>query len=103
MQKLIDGKLYDTDNAELVAGWSNIKDRSDFNYCREELYRTENGRFFIYGQGGARSKYSETTSSGHTGGKDIRAVSEDQAFEWLQAKDQVEEALDLFGDRIEDA
>ncbi len=103
MEKLIDGKLYSTDEAERVATWRNVPDRSDFNYCREELYRTDSGRWFIYGTGGARSKYSERTHDGTTGGEDIRAVSEKQAFQWCQKKNQTDAAREHFPGHFEPA
>jgi hypothetical protein len=103
MKKLIDGKLYDTESAERVALWRNVLDRTNFRYCREELYLSSGGRWFIYGTGGPKSKYSERTAGGRSGGEDIRAVSEDEAFQWCQKKDQVGAAQNHFPDRIEPA
>jgi len=103
MEKLIDGKLYSTDEAERVATWRNVADRSNFNYCREELYRTDSGRWFIYGSGGAKSKYSETTAHGTEGGEDIRAVTPDEAFQWCQRKNKTEAAREHFPGHFEPA
>jgi hypothetical protein len=104
MQKLIDGKLYDTEQAEEIASWSNGLSYSDFNHMDESLYRTESGRWFIHGGGGPKTKYRKPAAGGGvSGSEDIRALSEDEAFQWLQRHNLVEEAQTYFADRIEPA
>ena len=104
MQKLIDGKLYDTNEAELIASWSTFQDKRDFNFFEEKLYRTESGAWFLYGSGGASSKYSQPAASGGmTGGEDIRPLSESEVFEWCERRNQVEVALEYFPDMVEPA
>ena len=106
MKKLIDGKLYDTDSAELIASVypNGTQDQSNFRFLRERLYRTASGRWFIAGVGGAKTSYSQPAASGGvTGGEDIRAVTDKQAFAWLERHNCVEEAQDYFADRIEPA
>jgi len=104
MQKLINGKLYDTDHAEKIASYSTGGSTSDFDFYREALYRTESGRWFLHGQGHAKTKYASTTSDGMKGwGSDIRALSEEQAFEWCQRKDRIDAAQEYFADYIEKA
>jgi len=96
MEKLIDGKLYSTDEAERIATWRNMSFRRENSpgpgHCQEELYRTDNGSWFIYGSGGAKSKYSETTADGHTGGEDIRTVTEEEALLWCMRRGVAGEA-----------
>lgn len=104
MQKLISGKLYDTDEAEKITKWYTGGSTSDFSYCRETLYRTPNGRYFIHGEGHARTKYASTTSDGMKGwGSDIRALSEEEAFDWCQRKNKTDVAQEHFPDYIEKA
>lgn len=96
MEKLIDGKLYDTEQAERIATWRNtickMENSPGPGYCREELYRTDNESWFIYGSGGAKSKYSETTADDRTGGEDIRAVTEEEALLWCMRRGVAGEA-----------
>jgi|APHM01.1.fsa_nt_gi hypothetical protein len=106
MEKIISGLRYDTesDSAQLVAKWQNMADRGDFNYVREELYLTDNGNFFLYGKGHARSKYATTTPDGMKGsGEDIMPKTEDQAYRWLERRNQTEAIKKHFADRIEPA
>jgi hypothetical protein len=106
MEKLIDGKLYSTDNAELITSTypNGTQDRSNFRFLKESLYVTENGSYFIAGEGGAKTKYSQPAATGGTtGGEDIRAVSEEEAFDWLQRHDEVQTAREHFPQQIEPA
>jgi hypothetical protein len=94
MKKIINGKKYDTETATELAreSWNN---RSDFNYCAETLYRKKTGEYFIYGQGGAMSRYAIQCSGGsRTSGYAITPVTETCARRWA------EENMD--GDRYEE-
>lgn len=62
MRKIIDGRKYDTYTARLVGEWS-FGRYSDFNYIHEALYCKKTGEYFLYGEGGARSKYAECVSN----------------------------------------
>ena len=58
MRQVIDGKIYDTDKAVLITIYQ-FNTNGDMNWVREELYRTPNGRFFLYGNGGRMTEYAE--------------------------------------------
>ena len=103
MKKIIDGKRYNTETAELVAEWSNGYDCNDFKHCSEDLYRTPKGAWFIHGAGGAMSKYAQPCGDMTGGGSDITPLSAAVAREWLENKDFVDEMEAYFGDQIEDA
>jgi len=106
MEKLIDGKLYSTDNAQLITSTypNGTQDRSNFRFLKESLYVTENGAYFIAGEGGPRTKYSQPAATGGTtGGEDIRVLSEDDAFEWCQRHDKVATAREHFPDHFDPA
>jgi hypothetical protein len=105
MQRVIDGKLYDTDEAERIATWKNGDDPGDFRYCSERLYKTDNGRYFIYGKGGAMSSYAKSAgNNATTGSSAIRPISESDALEWCERKSIEGEIIaDEFDDHIEPA
>ncbi len=103
MIKIIDGRRYDTDKAELVASVS-YSNPSDFHYFSEDLYRTRNGNWFIHGEGGAMSKYAvQVEQNSWSGGAEIRPLSEDQAYRWLEEIGEVDAIEKYFSDRVEDA
>lgn len=103
MQKIINGKLYDTNKAELVASVSNGYYGNDFHRCTEDLYRTSKGAWFLHGEGGPLSKYSEQHGSERSGGSVICSMETDEVVEWLEAHNRVDELLEYFPDRIEEA
>lgn len=62
MRKIINGKAYDTETAHLV-GENDNNDASDSNRIIEKLYRKKTGEYFLYGWGGAFTRYCEHISS----------------------------------------
>src|SRR4051794_19852615 len=85
MKKIIDGKRYDTEKAEEIAWNGSIEGRRDFNWYSEYLYRTARGRWFLAGEGGARSRYATPIGNNGSGpGDGIIPLSEGEAREWLE-------------------
>jgi hypothetical protein len=71
----------------------------------EALYRTPKGNYFLYGRGGAMTKYGRRVSTNTwTGGRGITPLTADEAFEWCQ-EHGVDAATieELFGDRLKEA
>lgn len=88
MKKIIDGKSYNTDTATRIGHWWNGLSRSDFGYCEEELYLTKKDAWFIAGEGGAMSRWSESCSGGGLcGGSGIRPLTATEAREWCENHD----------------
>jgi hypothetical protein len=83
MKKYIDGKVYDTETAELIAENPNNRfnyNTSDFTYCLQWLYRKRNGTFFLYGEGGAMSQYKQEVGAySYCCGRDIEVLSNEEA------------------------
>lgn len=85
MNKVINGKRYDTETAELVGEWANTYNYSDWSYKCEELYRKKTGEFFLYGEGGPRSEYAvQTDSHSWTGSSKIIPLTINEAKEWAE-------------------
>lgn len=103
MKKIINGKRYDTKTAEVTAAWENGYMRSDFQYCVEKLYRTPKGNWFLYGEGGAMSKYAQSYGNSTGGGDDITPLSPEEARTWLEEHDCHDEVEASFPDSVEDA
>ena len=75
MKKVICKVEYDTENAELVAKFTSGA-FGDADGYEESLYKTENGKFFLYVNGGEESPYKK---------EDIKRLSPAKADEWLNA------------------
>lgn len=86
MKKVIDGKLYNTETAELIHEWDNGGSSGDFDRCDATLYKTKSGAFFLAGSGGARSMWSQSLECGRSqcGGAGIRALTQAEALEWCE-------------------
>lgn len=99
MKKIIDGKLYNTATATIIAEYWNGLGSSDFRNISEELYRTKKGKFFIAGNGGPMTKYSESCGdNSRCGGEKIIPLSESEAREWLEEHGTTEDYIATFGE-----
>lgn len=88
MKKVIDGKIYNTDTATLIANWDNGMARNDFGWCDESLHITKKGTYFVYGAGGALSRWSVPCgNNGQMGGQSIEVLSKAEALEWCETHD----------------
>lgn len=76
MKKIIANVEYDTDCSELVYKYTvgNIGDSTGYE---ESLYKTEQGKYFIYANGGEDSPYPNES---------IKRISPAKAEEWLAEK-----------------
>lgn len=96
MRKIINGKSYDTNTAEEICSVTNGYYRNDFQFCKETLFLKKTGEFFLYGDGGAMSKYSQPCGNGRQGGVEIIPLSEQEAKSWVE-KNSDEYYEKLFG------
>lgn len=87
MKKVIDGKVYNTETAELIADAS-YSYVSDFRYWEERLYKTKKGAWFLYGEGGAMSRWSVDCDGNDRGpGSGLRVLTEAEALSWCEGND----------------
>ncbi len=73
MKKIICKVTYDTDTAEFIAKKTSgfVGDPNGFEEC---LFKTAEGKYFMYYNGGEESKYSK---------EDIKRISAEKAEAWL--------------------
>lgn len=101
MKKIINGKRYDTETAQLI-GSASYSNRSDFRFWSEELYRKKTGEFFLYGEGGPASKYGRKIEQNTwAGGEQIIPLTLKEAQEWGEKYLDADEYEEVFG-RIEE-
>lgn len=103
MKKIIDGKMYNTETATLVAEDGNGLGAGDFSYEYEQLYITKKGAFFLYGEGGPMSRYSDSNGNNSWGIRKITPLDKDEVYEWLEECNEVEAIEKYFSDRIQEA
>ena len=104
MKKIIEGKIYNTETAELVETWHNGFSSTDFNRCSEYLYKTKNGAFFLHGDGGAMSRWAESFGDTRSGGEGIVAMTTEEALAWCEERDADPDLIaDHFPDQLEEA
>ena len=102
MKKIIAGKKYDTETATML-GERTYSNPRDFSYVHEELYIKRTGEYFIYGEGGANTKYRQWIDD-HTwtGGDRIKPITEQEARKWVEEHLDGDDYERIFGKVYED-
>lgn len=105
MKAIINGKRYDTEAPKTISiAVRTHSYPSDFDFTREELYRTGKGAYFLAGRGGPRSAYAERVgNNGWSGSSRITPLSADEALSWLERHDLTDAIEQYFSDVVEDA
>ena len=99
MRKIINGKMYNTETAKLIATYDSGHFHNDFNYYYEELYLKKTGEFFLSGEGGPRTKYCEVVpGGGRAYGSDIIPLTLDEAKEWAEKHMSADYFVEVFGE-----
>jgi len=100
---VVKGKKVDLEKATLL-GVYQFANPSDFNYVREELYKTAKGNYLLVGEGGANSKYAEQIATRTSaGGEKKYFISKEEAIRLLEKWHEEESLLEEFGDELEEA
>ena len=99
MRKVINGRVYNTETAEMIA--KNGSFNGNFYDYSEELYKTKKGNWFLYGKGGAKSKYAVHGHGWSSEGSSLLALSEDEAKKKLEDWNEVEVIETHFGEMEE--
>jgi hypothetical protein len=96
MKRVINGKVFDTGTAELL-GTFRFGSPGDINYVNESLYRTKRGVFFLAGEGGANTKYSQQVDNNSwSGGRTIFLLTIEEALEWAETHDVSVEIIEKY-------
>ena len=99
MKRIINRKLYDTATAKEIGSYSNGYGAGDFHYLYEALYRKRTGEFFLYGSGGAMTKYRvECGNRCWSGSDDIIPCTEEEAMEWAEEHLDADTYMEVFGE-----
>lgn len=97
MKKVINGKLYDPETAELICQHT-FGSAGDASYVTEALYRSPAGAFFIAGEGGAGSIYRKHVGAGwHIAGRDTLLQTGETAQEFVERYGSFGDYVRAFG------
>lgn len=99
MKKIIHGRMYNTETAQVIAEYSNGIRYNDFRWIEETLYRKHNGEFYLYGEGGPMTKYAkQVDTNSWCGGEAITPLSDAEAREWMEQYADVDTYIRFFGE-----
>lgn len=99
MNRIINGKRYDTEITQCLAVHENMDNRNNIDWWSEALYRKPTGEFFLYGIGNARSKYAQHANYGAmTGGEIITPITIADAKKWAEQYMTAEAYKKIFGE-----
>ena len=97
MEKIIDGKRYNTKTAKLLASDGTLHDDAD--WWRETLYRKSTGEYFLYGEGGPASRYARKIGQiTWTNGSRIMPLTIEEAKKWVKEHRLPSKYGELFGE-----
>ncbi len=103
MEKVIDGKIYNTETAEEV-GSKEFSNGGDFEHYFESVSRTKKGNWFVYKTGGAMSRMAVSCGNNNTcGSSEIYAISENEAFEKLEKMNAINGIKKYFSKKLQEA
>lgn len=99
MKKIIERKMYNTETAKLIGTYDSSKSPNAEEGVYEELYRKENGEFFIYGKGNESSALGVPNVEGYCpNGEYCHVLDEDSAKDWIMWYLDADVYIELFGE-----
>lgn len=102
MKKIINGKVYDTGKAKLIAEahHANIKD-ADGKSLKQWLYQKKTGEYFVYAIGAA-IEIQNIFQHGYKPNAGIYPLTYEQAQKWAERELTAEQWEKIFGDPEDD-
>lgn len=97
MRKVINGKVYDTGTAKLVAEWDNGEQFGSFASVEYGLYRKKTGEFFLHVWGGAATRWAAVRDGRTKAAEHVVLVSYDEAREFAERHADVDMYGEVFG------
>ena len=89
MKKSINGKIYNTETAELICRNSrgSYPGSGNFSDWSSKLYRTKKGNFFEVGKGGGATRFAESCAGGGTCGNSnvFIVLTRDEALSFCES------------------
>lgn len=103
MNKIIEGKRYNTDTAQLVGVYETNEPENTDYWVKEELYLKRTGEFFLVGRGGPQTVYAVWSVNGNPkAGEELRPLDTTEAEAWVEEHLSGDVYESLFGEVAED-
>lgn len=105
MKKIINGKVYDTDRARLIADVPHSNIRGSEGSCEQKLYQKRTGEYFLL-LSGARAEVVSNMSLAkqpHDKERHVYPISYDQARKWAESELDADKYISIFGEPDEEA
>lgn len=103
MNKIIRGKRYNTETAQLIGTYEANEPIDSDSWFREELYQKRTGEFFMFGQGGADTQYCIFSKDGKCkAGQTLEPLDTAEAEVWCEEHLTGDEYEAIFGEVEED-
>ncbi len=104
MRRSFNGKIYNTETAEEICDLPCHHYPGDFQYHETSLYRTSKGAYFIAGQGGPMTMWSQPEgNSGYSSGSGLRAIEAEEARQYAESAELSPEKMIQAGFLLEEA
>ena len=104
MKKIINGKVYDTSKAKLIAE-AHHPDCIEYatgKGLQQWLYQKKNGEFFVHADGAAIELQNVLPSGEYRPGKSIYPLTYEQAQRWAERELSADQWESIFGDPEDD-
>ena len=100
MTKVINGKKYSTETAEMV-GYDGFARRGNFKWWCERLYLKVTGEYFLHGMGGPLSHYRQKIGQNEwSGSEKIIPMTYPEAKAWAKKHLNYDKYITLFDNDI---
>ena len=97
MNKIINGKRYDTETARQLGEYENMAEQRNFGHWSQTLYRTRSGNYFLYCEGGGLSQYATRRGDNSGWGEQIEPYTLEEAQKWAEKYLNADEYEAIFG------
>ena len=97
MKATINGRVYDTNKATLIAQDDNGFCPMDERYMEERLYQKADGEYFVYGHGGSMSPYGEREGTKMVGTVGMSPAPLEEAKWWARHHMSMDAYIKHFG------
>ncbi|HKK86875.1 MAG TPA: hypothetical protein VJ942_15275 [Roseovarius sp.] len=103
MKIISNKKIYDTEQAQEITAVRH-SGRNNISWYEETLYVSDNGAWFLAGEGGPLSHYGIDVGEGNReGGRKLTPMSINEAISWLELHQKYAIIEEYFFDQLEPA